>query len=170
MNTNSIPNGVSAEAAHGSIKDYVGFKRKVSAEVKRLASENLSWATHEATELFLFIVREYHAQLAPGEKFRGADLGEIFARNVNMNGVFNRLRRLGLVVNKHDRLKENFFRDEDLIDGENTNEERLVDAEEVSVIAKPLAELSGTGHFVKLVCVPFIALLASFKVLFTPRS
>jgi hypothetical protein len=99
---NNTPNNADGAAnvatvKHGLIADYVAFKARVNAEIKRLAAVRRAWASDESTELFVFIVDEYVAQLPDGALPDAGDLKEIIARYVNQNAVNNRLADAGLI-------------------------------------------------------------------------
>jgi len=114
MEDTKTQNGESTVIAHGLIADYVGFKNKINAEIRRLCGIRKAWATEEATELLVFVVDEYVAQM-PIEKLEdgsdntdakgrpvpmvpdAGDLKEMFSRYANMNAVNNRLAEAKLI-------------------------------------------------------------------------
>jgi hypothetical protein len=95
--TTNVGTTDSVVVKHGQIRDYVGFKSRVNTEIKRLCAKRRAWASDESTELFVFIVDEYVAQLDSGETVDAGDFKELFARYVNQNAVNNRLADAGLI-------------------------------------------------------------------------
>jgi hypothetical protein len=96
MEDNKTQNG-ETNVTHGLITDYVGFKNKINNEIRRLCNVRKAWATEEATELLVFIVDEYVAQLPDAVLPDAGDLKELFGRYANMNAVNNRLAEAKLI-------------------------------------------------------------------------
>jgi len=81
-----------------SIQDPVKFAATINDTVRRLATKADAWNTDTATELFVTTIDEYYAQLEDPAAFDAGDLRAFFARYVNLNAVYNRLKAAKLIT------------------------------------------------------------------------